>query len=69
MDRAKMVDFLVGKITEEKEDAGKYMEAASWTTNSDIKSKLTKIANEELDHQACLVNLLAAMAKDGGVSV
>lgn len=67
--RAKLVDFLVGKIREEKADAGTYMEWGSADVPSEVKTVLTKIANEELSHQDHLVSLLASMAKEGGEGV
>lgn len=63
MDKNKMIDFITDKIFEESKDATEYTEWASQCNNSNVKSTLLKIAEDETVHQKLLVKLLSDMAK------
>ena len=62
---AGLIDFLVTHINEESNDAGVYMEWASKCNEPKVKETLNTIANQELQHQKMLVDILANMAKKG----
>lgn len=66
MEKTKMIDFLTEKIFEEGADANIYIEHASSCGVANIKSTLSKIAEDELGHQRQLVKLLADIAKGTG---
>ena len=64
-DKMGMVDFLVSHIAEEANDAGTYMTWAAKCTDPKNKDTLNAIANQELQHQHMLVEILANMAREG----
>lgn len=66
MEKVKLIDFLTEKIFEEAMDANVYTEHAAGYDNPTVKSTLSKIADEEVNHQKLLVKLLAEIAKGNG---
>ena len=66
LDKTKLVDFLTDKIFEESKDASAYVEHASEGYGAAVKSTLTKIADEEHQHEKLLIKLLGDLAKGAG---
>lgn len=69
--RDKLVDFIVGKISEEADDYAKYNE---WAGNeaitalngkmAELGTKMKQIADDERKHRDCLIKMLADIAKE-----
>ena len=70
VNRDKLVDFIVTKISDESDDYSKYNE---WAGNeavselngkmADLGAKMKQIADDERKHRECLIKMLADIAK------